>query len=52
MYIYLTANGLTPGGSSAATFTHKQYTEYKEQNIHSNLCIKVKFSLCQISSGK
>ena len=34
--IYLTANELTPGGSSTATFTHKQYTEYKEQNIHSN----------------
>ena len=34
--IYLTANGLTPGGSSTATLTHKQYTEYKEQNIHSN----------------
>jgi len=36
MYIYLTANGLTPGGSSTATFTHQQYTEYKERNIHSN----------------
>ena len=35
-YIYLTANGLTPGGSSTATFTHKQYTEYKERNTHSN----------------
>ena len=33
--IYLTANWLTPGGSSTATFTYKQYTEYKEQNIHS-----------------
>ena len=29
--IYLTANGLTPGGSSTATFTHKQHTEYKER---------------------
>jgi len=33
-YYYLTANDLTPGGSSTATFTHKQYSEYKEQNIH------------------
>ena len=36
IYIYLTANELTPGGSSKATFTQKQYTEYKERNIHSN----------------
>jgi hypothetical protein len=40
--IYLTANGLTPGGSNAATFTHKQYTKYKEQNIHSKTKEKVK----------
>jgi hypothetical protein len=29
---YLTAIGFTPGGSS----THKQYTEYRERNIHNN----------------
>jgi hypothetical protein len=34
LYIYLTANGLTPGGSSAATLTHKQYTKYKEENLY------------------
>jgi len=42
LLLYLTANGLTPGSSSAATFTHKQYTKYKEQNIHSKTKEKVK----------
>jgi hypothetical protein len=47
IYIYITAIGLTPGGSSTAhiytqtehpvaavqlTFTHKQYTKYRERN--------------------
>ena len=32
IHIYLTAIGLKPGGSSKATFTLKQYIEYKERN--------------------
>jgi CRISPR/Cas system-associated protein endoribonuclease Cas2 len=38
--IYLTAIGLTPGGSSTVHITHKQYTEqhneteYTERHIH------------------
>jgi hypothetical protein len=38
IYIYLTAIGLTPGGSSTVQYiyTHKQYAEYREQNIHNN----------------
>jgi hypothetical protein len=37
-YFFLTAIGLTPGGSSTVqyTFTHKEYTEYRERNIHNN----------------
>jgi hypothetical protein len=34
--VHLTAVGLTPGGSSKYTFTHKQYTEYREWNMHKN----------------
>jgi hypothetical protein len=40
--LYLTAIGLTPGGSSTVHITHKQYTEqhneteYTERNIHNN----------------
>jgi hypothetical protein len=33
-YLFLTTIGLTPGGSSTVTFTHKQYIEYRERNIH------------------
>ena len=42
MIYLLIAIGLTPGGSSTYTFTHKQYaeqhkeTEYPERNIHNN----------------
>jgi hypothetical protein len=42
MVYLLTAIGLTPGGSSTYTFTHKQYTEqhneteYPERNEHNN----------------
>jgi len=42
MIYLLTAIGLTPGGSSTYTFTHKKYTEqhketdYPERNIHKN----------------
>jgi hypothetical protein len=34
---------LTPGGSITYTFTHKQYTEYRQRNIHNN---KKKFEKC------
>jgi hypothetical protein len=27
---------LTPGGSSTVHITHKQYTEYRERNTHTN----------------
>jgi uncharacterized membrane protein len=39
VHIYTqTVHRLTPGGSSTVqyTFTHKQYTEYTERNIHNN----------------
>jgi hypothetical protein len=35
-YLFLTAIDLTPGGIVHYTFTHKQYTEYRERNIHNN----------------
>jgi hypothetical protein len=53
---------LTPGGSKKYTFAHKQYTEYRERNIHNkkslnlhnNKKVKVKQSksieMCQIYS--
>jgi hypothetical protein len=33
---YLTAIGLAPGGSSTVHITHKQYTEYRQRNTHTN----------------
>jgi hypothetical protein len=42
-YLFLSAIGLTPGGSITVqystvhyTFTHKQYTECRERKIHNN----------------
>jgi hypothetical protein len=34
--IILTAIILTPEAAVQYTFTHKQYTEYRERNIHNN----------------
>jgi hypothetical protein len=34
--LFLTAIGLTPGGIIQYIFTHKQYTENTERNIHNN----------------
>jgi hypothetical protein len=39
-YMYLTAIGLTPGGSSTVHIYTKQYTEYRERNIHNNQKVK------------
>jgi hypothetical protein len=36
IYIYLAAVGLTPCGVVQYTFTHKQYTDYRERNTHNN----------------
>jgi hypothetical protein len=36
IYLFLTAIGLTPGGSSTLHFTHKLHTEYRERKIHNN----------------
>jgi hypothetical protein len=56
--LFLTAIGLTPSGSSTVqystvqystvqyTFTHKQYTEYRERNIHNNKKKKKKIGKC------
>ena len=41
-FIYLTANGLTPGGSSAATNLHTNSTQNTKNNIHSKTKEKVK----------
>jgi hypothetical protein len=42
IFTFLTAVGLTPGDSTVVhyTFTHKQYTEYREWNIHNNKSTK------------
>ena len=40
--IYLTANGLTPGGSSVATDLHTNSTQNTKNNIHSKTKEKVK----------
>jgi hypothetical protein len=34
--VYLTSVGLNPVAVVQHTVTHKQYTEYRERNIHSN----------------
>jgi hypothetical protein len=34
--LLLSAIGLTPGGSGTVTFTHKQYTEFRELNMHNS----------------
>jgi hypothetical protein len=37
-YLFLTAIGLTPGGSSTVhIYTHKQYTEYRERNARNDI---------------
>jgi hypothetical protein len=56
MYIYLTAIGLLPGGSRTVHL-HKQYTEYRERNIHNNKKInkfwevRAVLRLCELYPG-
>jgi hypothetical protein len=57
IYIYLfilTAIGLTPVAEVQSTFTHKQYTEYREGNIHNKkkkMGIAGRAPLCELYPG-